>query len=75
MNTITSIVVYILKIADGLMGYLQNQQLITAGKAEAVSEMLNSTISRISKAKTAKEAAETEYKKDGIDEDDPNLRD
>lgn len=57
------------------MGYLQNQQLITAGKAEAVSEMLNSTISHISKAKTAKEAAETEYKKDGIDEDDPNLRD
>lgn len=67
----------LLSLAAAVATYVQQRQLIDAGRAEEINRALVHANENIKKANSARDAAEREFdKRDGVpDESDPNLRD
>jgi hypothetical protein len=67
----------LLGIAASVATYVQQRQLMDAGRAEQINKALSHANENIKKANRARDAAERDFdKRDGVpDNDDPNLRD
>lgn len=67
----------LLQLSSDLSVYLQSKQLLEAGEAQAIREMLYNAINRSNEAIKARNAAGAKFDSDnGVpDDNDPNLRD
>lgn len=72
-----SIITVLLRLVNGIVSYMQQRQLIEAGKAEQIKDNVNATLSLVNKADAAAAAATDAFDKRGSlpDDKDPNLRD
>lgn len=67
----------LLGLADTVLGYVREKQLIEAGEAKAIAANLKASIDVMEKARKARDAAVADFDRRGgvPDEHDPNLRD
>lgn len=72
-----TIIQLVLKLADGLVRYAGDRQLLNAGEAKAIAENLSASRDVLDKALRARNTAGADFDKRGgvPDDKDPNLRD